>query len=126
MGDLVSPRWLIAIAVIIAVTLIGLNIKVIVDFAIPERNRYFTQIYNGILCSPGHLAGRWLFADIRKDASQVRATGEAGRLTDNRITALSCDVMQGACYRSTTDISISSGAPPLLANMAFPTTPSTL
>ncbi|QCI69125.1 divalent metal cation transporter [Phreatobacter stygius] len=33
MGELVSPRWLTAIAVLIAVTLIVLNIKIIIDFA---------------------------------------------------------------------------------------------
>jgi manganese transport protein len=34
MGDLVAPRWLTAAASVIAVTIIVLNAKLIVDFAI--------------------------------------------------------------------------------------------
>ena len=34
MGELVSPRWLTGIAALIAITLIALNLKVILDFAI--------------------------------------------------------------------------------------------
>jgi manganese transport protein len=32
MGDLVSPRWLTAIASVIAVTIISLNVKLVWDF----------------------------------------------------------------------------------------------
>ncbi len=35
MGELVSPRWVTALAVIVAVVVIALNIKVLVDLAIP-------------------------------------------------------------------------------------------